>query len=295
MTEHEAKLQKAGQFLEHGKYLHAIQIYKSLLQDPQTKRKAVIKLVEIYDGQNHYEAAVNTFEFYFESEPDDENMRAFYAQFLIKYEQYNEAVQTLSLVSSKNQPEKNFLIGTINYHLGEYEIAIINFKEFIRHNKNSVFNVDANLSLARCFVELNDYEKALEYLKLCEEIESNNFNVLKTLAEVYFEKEMFYHANEKIQKAITIFPIDLDLFQLSAKIFLKLNEPDIALKELNFYLENTKPTAESYALKGLIFQKKNDFEEAIIYFEKALELNPADEIATKGKHACIKYQKSLGD
>lgn len=294
MTEHEAKLKKAGQFLEQGKHLHAAQIYNSLLNDPLTRREAVVKLTEIYDKQNQFDAAIKNFETYFEVVPHDENMRTYYAQFLIRYDKYNDAMEVLSHVSSKSQPEKNLLIGTINFYLGEYEIAVLNFSEFVNRNKDSEFVPEAYHNLSRCYIKLKEFDKALEYLKLCEEIERNNFNVLKSYAIVYFEKEMYFHANEKIQKAIKIFPIDPELFQISARIYLQLNEPEKALKELSIYLQNTKPTTESYILEGLIFQKMNDFDEAIKYFDKALELDSANETATNGKNECINSRKKMG-
>lgn len=123
MTELESKFEKAEEFFNEKKYLHAIQIYQSLLNIEQIKRKAAVKLIEIYDIQNQFESAVNVFKRYLSDEESDEDMLTYYAQFLIRYKKYAEAHDVLSAISNDNRPEKNLLMGIVNYYLEDYESA----------------------------------------------------------------------------------------------------------------------------------------------------------------------------
>lgn len=276
MTEFESKFEKAEQFFSEKKYLHALQIFQSLLEIPQFQRKALIKLIEIYDIQNQLDSAIKVFEEYFQHSIEDENMRAYYAQFLIRHNKYSEAHDILSSISSQNRPEKNFLIGMVNYFLADYEISVINFNEFINQNSKSDLIAEAYLYIGKCKIKQNELDAALVYLEKSESLNNQNREVYFSFALVYFLKEMYFHSLEKIKKSISIDPSDFESLELSAKILYKLGEYEKSRRELELLLNRTEPNAEIFALLGYTCKNLKDFESANLYFESALKLNPSD-------------------
>jgi len=286
MDENENKFNLGGELLNEKKHLQALQIFHSLLEVPQYKRKSIIKLVEIYDAQDQIEAAVNLFENYLLEDPNDENMRTFYAQFLIRKEKYSDAHDVLSGVSLKNHREKNFLMGLTNYYLADYDIGILNFLEFIQYNKSSELLPEAYLYLAKCYLKNNELDLALKELKKSEELSNQNYEVYLTFAIVYYLKEMYFHALESINKSTKLNSLEASNYKWSGKIYIKLGEYVKARKEFETAVNIKEPNSELYALLGLTCLKTNDHISAIDYFENALKINPANEIALGGLADC---------
>ncbi len=286
MTDNEQKLHQAGQYLEEGKYLHAIQIYYKLLESSEYKRKALIKLVEIYDKQNQTQSAVKVFEDYLRENSADSNMRTFFAQFLIRKKEYNYAHEILSTVSKQENPEKNFLMGLVNFYLEDYEVAEINFSDYVDQNKTSDLLVDAYLYSAKCNIKMQNYDKALQKVQLTESIDKSNFESYFIYARVFYHKEMYFHASENIQKAIKLNPTNHNLYELSGKIFYKIGEYNKAEKEIRNYLNNSEPNSESYAFLGIILKELKRYKEALEYFNLALKINPRNKIAKQEQAYC---------
>lgn len=286
MTELEAKFNKANQLFEQKKYLHAIQLYKYFLDEPEFSRKALIRLTEIYDIQNQTEAAISLFEDYLEHHLDDDNLRTYFAQFLIRKSYYQEAHQILSGVSTKAQPEKNFLMGLVNYYLNDYDVAQINFQEFVKQNPKSDLLPEAFHYLSKCHIELKFFDAALKYTETALKLDSQNPYLFKTRALIYYQKEMYFHAAESIKKAQTLNPLDYELLKIAAKIFFKLGEYDKAQRDLRLYLDKTEPDSEALALMGIILKELKNFKDALAYFELTLKLNSSNELAKKELDDC---------
>ena len=69
MTQNDYQLQKAIEFEESGNYLHAIQIYQSLLDDQIYGRNSTLRLVGIYEKLNKIEPAVKVLDKYLSNSP----------------------------------------------------------------------------------------------------------------------------------------------------------------------------------------------------------------------------------
>lgn len=286
MTEFERKFEKADEFFNEKKYLHAVQIYQSLLNIEQIKRKAAVKLIEIYDIQHQFESAVNVFKRYLSDEESDEDMLTYYAQFLIRYKKYAEAHDVLSAISNDNRPEKNLLMGIVNYYLEDYEIALINFADFIKRNPNSELLPEAHLFTAKCYLKNMELDSTLNHAKESEKIYNQNYEVYLILAVVYFSKEMYYHALDNIQKSIKLNPGDIKSILWSGRILNKMGEPEQAKKILNHAISKIDEDTELLNLLGMIYFELGDVNNAIKNFMKVLRINPSDGEAKEGLLLC---------
>lgn len=286
MTEFERKFEKAEEFFNEKKYLHAIQIYQSLLNVKHIKRKAAVKLIEIYDIQNQFESAVNVFKRYLSEEDTDEDMLTYYAQFLIRYGKYPEAHEVLSAISNDNRPEKNLFMGIVNYYLKDYEIALINFADYIKRNPKSELLPEAHLFSAKCYAKNLELDSALKHAKESEKIYNHNYEVYLILAIIYFAKEMYFHALDNIQKSIKLNPSDIKSILWSGRIFNKMGEPEQAKKIMNHAIGRIDEDTELLNLLGMIYFELGDVNNAVKNFMKVLQINPSDEEAKEGLLIC---------
>ena len=286
MNDADYLLEKASAFVEQKNYLHAIQIYMKFLNNPDYVRIAITHLAEIYDRQNQYDAVVKLFDSYLEQNLDDDDIRTYYAHYLIRHRNFAKANHTLAGLSKEKHPEKNFLMGMVNYYLSDYEIAQINFQDFIKTNPKSDLLPDAYLYLSKSFLKQYELDSALKNAKLSEKLYSQNYQLYETIAIIYYLKEMYFHSNENIRKSLELNPDDPELYEWYGKILYKMGEYEKAEEQLLNYLKLDDPDSETYSLLGMTCLERRKHSDAKKYFDLALKLNPEDEIAQRGIKDC---------
>ena len=270
MIQSEYLLRKAEDFEKEGNLIHAIQIYKQLSDDEIVKRTVLIKLISIYERLNNIKAAMNIIDEYL-IKADDIEIRKIYTHYLVRHGFYDKALDVVSEISKEDHPEILFLVGMANYNLESYDVALINFTDFIRINRTSELVPEAYIYLAKINIKEKDYDKSLDYLRSSENISTQNIDLYKTYAETYIKKGMFLHANEAIQKAFELDPSEMLLQKIAAKIMYELSE----FKQAEFFLKNdirnSQADIDDYNLLAKTYEKLNRKKEAELYYKKAKE------------------------
>lgn len=282
---YDIKIKKAINLEEEGKYLHALQIYKSLLNEQPDNRVLVIRLADLYDKLNNRNAASGILEEYISENPNDNDVILYFGEFLIKNSEFEKATDILTFVDGEFKGAADYMIAVSYFKMGEYEISKLNLEQFIENNKGSNLIPDAYIHLAKSLMELKNFDEALDVMKKCETIFSLNWEVHLVLAQIYYFKEMFFHAYEEIKNAIKL-ESNLILFEWAGKISLKLGKYENAEKFLRNSLKGNKVDSEIYSLLGITYLKIQDMEKAKRHFSKALEIDPEDQIALDGISRC---------
>ena len=270
MIQSEYLLRKAEDFEKEGNLIHAIQIYKQLSDDEIVKRTVLIKLISIYERLNNIKAAMNIIDEYL-IKADDIEIRKIYTHYLVRHGFYDKALDVVSEISKEDHPEILFLVGMANYNLESYDVALINFSDFIRINRTSELVPEAYIYLAKINIKDKDYDKSLDYLRSSENISTQNIDLYKTYAETYIKKGMFLHANEAIQKAFELDPSEMLLQKIAAKIMYELSEFKQAEFFLKNYIRNSQADIDDYNLLAKTYEKLNRKKEAELYYKKAKE------------------------
>lgn len=279
LSEHiDYKLEKAFRFEEEGKYLHAIQIFEPLLKSEEYCRTAVLHLSDIYEILNKIETAEKILLQYIQ-ENDDAEICKHLCHLLIRHDKFEEVLDVLSKISFDEHPDVYFLAGFANYYLSDFELAINQFSQFLTINESSELHADAYLFLAKAYLNCNKLDDAQYAAEKSIELYSSNPDVYMVLAMIFYHKEMFLHSFEKIRKAISLNPEEAEYLKWSVKILFKLDEYDKAENQLKNFLEVGIPDAEIYTLLGEVYTSLNKIDEANIYFQKVLELDPKNEKA----------------
>ena len=270
----ENTLKQAQRFEQSGKYLHSLQLYQILLKNPKYKRVATVRLAGAYEKLNRAELAKKILQEYMAEPNDDEEVRKLYVHFLIRHSYYEEALDALSLISRETNPEIYFLMGVANFNIDEYDIAEINFTEFISNNSKSDLIPEALLFLAKTQIKLNKLNPALIAAKKSADIYFQNHELHYVIAQIYFMKGMNYHAYESIRNSIKINKDDLSIQKCAGKILLKLKEYK---KALNYFLDcydRNNFDIEVLESIGNCYMKLDRVEMAKIYFKKLLKIDP---------------------
>jgi tetratricopeptide (TPR) repeat protein len=156
------------------------------------------------------------------------------------------------------------LAGACKMETEEYEDAINFFKEAIKINQNSYFN------LAQAYYNLKNYRKAVKYCKIALEIEPNDNNYWELLGKIYMETNDWNKAAKAFRKAI-----DLGNDKFGSKICLCLTlyytgKYQEALERCNALLATNQSDKNVLYLCACIYNKLNQPEKALDYLERAL-------------------------
>ncbi len=278
------RLKTAREFEAQGKLLHAVQIYLLIIQDHPDLIEAYFDLADLYESMGNIAPGVDILESLTIQYPDDKDIRLFLGQYLLRNSKWNEAIEVLSYILPEEEPMVSFFLGYSHYMLQEFEIARLNFLNFIPKQKHSELLYEANLYLAKIEVKLKNFERALNYAKKTEEFYSNFWELNFIYADCYYNLGMYAHAVNPVEKAIKLNPKEISLFKLAGKIHLKHGDYLKAEKHFLRFIESIENvTSDDYTKLGEACLKAFKAKDAINYFDVAISLDPANKFAVEGK------------
>lgn len=199
------------------------------------------------------------------------------AQINYEADNYEEAISIL-----KGLLSKNFKADTVNYNIGTYYFGYGN--HFSRQNER----VKANEA----------FEKAIIYYNY-----TINYNIQYYLA--YIGKQSALHNLKRydealvvLNTAINLFPDEIILIRNRGIEKTLLGDLKGALADLNQAIESDKldstEIATAYRFRGILYIEKDNFDQAIIDYTRAIEYNPKNELALYNRAQCYQ-EKGLKD
>lgn len=287
MSQQELLLIKAEEFERNGHVLHAVQIYLRVLNE-FNEPKALIRLLNAYDKLNNLEAAVKISIQYFEkADVHDPELQMYTANFLLNRNKSEEALDILASVDTDKNIDACFLKGKAFYNTGEYKIAQMNFINYLERGNKSEAVPIAYLNLAETEIKLKNYDAAFEYAKEAESCYSDLPEIDYLYANIFYHKEMYQHAFDKIRKNLKDREPSSEHFRLAGKIAHKMHDYKKAEEYLYEFMKLAEADSEVYSLLGDTCLRIKKYEEAEKFFELALQKDPTAEDAREGLNKII--------
>lgn len=278
------RMKAAANFEDQGKYLHAIQVYKSIINEYPDFTQVYFYLAELYEKMGNLEPAFNLLYSLLETEPDNNEIRLLLGQFLLRNSKWEEAIEILSLILPDENHIVSFFLGYSHFVLKEYEIAKINFLNYISYNEQTELLHEANLYLAKIEIELGNFESALKYAKRTDIIYSNFWELNLIYGIIYYNLGMYAHGIVPIEKAIKLNSKEAASYEWGGKIYLKLGDYLKAEKFFLKYIENMDSvSSDIYTKLGEACLMASKAKDALTYFDVALKLDPENIFAREGK------------
>ncbi len=281
------KLKLASAFISEGKNLHAVQVYLNLIEE--TGRDEIyFHLAELYEDMGFIDSGKNILSELVKSNKNDNDVVLYFGQYLLRNSKWFEAIEVLNNISEAT-PVALFLIAYSYMMIGEFELAKEYFANFITFDEKNDLKQEANLYLAKIEYELHNYNSALSYATNAQYLYSDFWELNLILAKVYYSLDMFTHAVNPIQKALKLNPKDASVQEFAGKIYYQLQDYKKAEKFFSEFIElSSDISAEIYTLLAKSFVKQRKIEEANLFFELALQIDPAYQPAITGKGALNK-------
>jgi superkiller protein 3 len=226
------------------------------------------QLGDYFMDRESYDSAAMCYQHYARQYPMDTSVLFYLAtsQYFIK--QYDNAVNNYE-IAVRREPKRADLynwIGVCELQKGNYLAARDNFKQCIK--------LDADYSLAyfnlgKTQYELEDYGDAAKNLEKAQEMMPKDADVLKMLADIYYNSGRWAKA----------LPIYESLYQINNKseranyrlgdIYVRSGQWDKAVTYLNNALELQPKNIEAHKKVGIAYYNQDKFTFAIDHFEKA--------------------------
>lgn len=282
----DSSMRKASTFIGEGNHLAAIQIYKKLLNSQESERIATIKLADLYDQLGNGSAAIKLFNKYLDKNGTDEEVIRLVSFYMLRNSMFEEAFKFVDKFQHINDENMDYIRSLLYYHTKQFEIAHINFKNYLSKYNSSEFIPNVYLYLAKTHMIFSDYDEALSSVKKSIEYSDKIPELHKVEAEIYYHKEMYYHAGESIRKAVKMNPTIIEWRHLQIRILLMLGEVSKAELHLEETIDNSPVSAELLTLLGHSYLKSDKVEIARNYFKRALKINPEFKEAINGLQLC---------
>ncbi len=171
--------------------------------------------------------------------------------------------------------------------LKQYDKAIADFNKAIELNP-TYFNYE---SRALCFLEVLDYKKALSDYSRMIRISPSNIDAYRSRAGIKATLLDFEGAIMDIDSAIVIAPSDSYLRLTLGFLYKDSGKFELAIQHFTKVIEMDSKVAHAYNGRGIAKAELKQYNEAIIDFKKAIELQPNNEKFKenlKGTEAAIK-------
>lgn len=269
------KLKLAASYESLENYLHAIQIYTSLINEDESYIDTYISFVSLYERMGRIPEAVKVLERLIQSNPENEYALLFTVEFYTHYSYWTKALDIIPKIDCQSFPVVDYWSGICYFNLKEFNSARDYLKNFSKKNIDADNNFSATLLLAKVEYELNNFRIALDYTEKILYFDSENWELSLLLAKIYYKMDMYSHAAKNIEKALKNKKNDPEIIEEAAKIFYKSGELKKAEKLFILLFEITDQiSAEAYYYMGAIADVNELSDKARNYFEIALKIEP---------------------
>lgn len=289
----EFKLNNAKKFAASGKFLHASQLYKSLIEEFPDNAEPYFQLAQLYQDQNLSKESENLLLNYLNENPDRIDVIIYLAQIYLKSSKWDEVVEILTPITPDEEPYALFLIGYAYFMLEDYEIAKINFENFLKFNNEPELFYETQLFLSKIYLAQSKFNKALEYAEKSEKFYSNYWELKFIYAEIYLSTKMINHAIKNIETCIKMSTANYKVYKLAGEIYYKAKN---YIKSEKYFVEcislNENQSTYLYIKLADICIKNKKIDKAVNYYDLVLKMNSKHNIALKGKKNALSLLKN---
>lgn len=287
-----------GEIVENFKPEHAISIYKSALNKTEREEYFCHKIGDILIKDKNADEAIEYYRRAYEANPSNRDV-------LVKLATVNQTYfpenvdETIDYFNKLLEIEED--TAPIYYELGHLYVkkqdkinAISAFKLAVEQEPENPFY---NNSLAYAFVQAELYDDAIEYyqkaIKLNPDTEWTSI-VCEALGSIYYQiKENYEAAIASYQAGSVLDPNNSEIFLSLGDVYMSDNDLDNAIRAYCDSINIKSDDYRAFAKLGIALWEKDYLEEAIVAYNKAIDLNPEYDVAQN--NLGVIYLDGLGD
>ena len=286
-----------------------IEAYKGILKIDPTQFEVLKKIGSLYEEKGKFDKALKHYKQYADQFPEDSSSYTAIGDLYKSYGNYQQA-KAFYEKAILFEPEKISIL----ISLANIEEKTGNFQKALEQYENSLNLCKTPRDLAEVYLALSSYyetrgqiNKSLEYsykeLNECEKFQSpfvvifGKFGYLKKYVQIG-KKELAFQSIETMKTQLST-PFDQFISVANLKIYIELEDTDKIKKEI----ENVEILMKTFGsemfhhlifdAKGKIYEIKKEFEQAILMYQKELELKPTEIDINRKIGSCYRKMKEF--
>jgi len=282
--------------------LYSILLFKGIStgkgDDLQLSTKNILEQVEVLYNKQEYALVELLASKYLDRVPDHIEVRKYLAKAYLEDKKFNFAMKHCAIILQKrpNDIDSHYVLGKcyIKKRMLSKAIAALYFV-YERNKKDR----EVVKLLAELYVQTDQLHYAIEaYKELVDLTESpeDAADLQSIIAELDIEVKNYPEAFEAYKARLAVFPRDVDTNQKLTELYIEIGNYPLAIETLLLMLSFVnEPKTLLWVYETLIdlYERTQDFEKAIAYSEKLLDVQGSDKFKIRDRIAAFYIQ--LGD
>jgi len=236
-------------------------------------------LARLYNKKEEYTLSIKYMEKAIEITPQDKDLYYYVTTPYKKLRMYEEAEKNYlkAIELDSKDPNIYYDLGVLyEYNFKIYEKAISQYLKILEFENED--HVSAYYAIARIyFYDLNDNEKAIQYLKKATDLYPNNSKINFLFGNIKYDLGEFEKSIKYYKKAIEINPQDKDIYYTITSSYEELEMYEEAEKNYLKAIELDPEKTEYYLDLGNLYKNElDDRNKAIEQYNKIIQLDSLD-------------------
>lgn len=258
--------------------------------DLQLSTKNILEQVDVLFSKGEFPLVILLGTKYLDRVPGHTDVRVYVARAYYEDRKYNQAIKHAQIVLKKrpNSVETHRVLGDCYIKKQMYMKAIREYEFLYDHDKT-----DKNVirTLAELYRETDQQYMAIgAYGFLVEQLTSDDeiADIQSIIAELNIEAHDYPAAFEAYKSRLGIYPKDVQTNRKLAELYIKIGNHQVAIETLMYMLSFvTEPKELQWIYSTLIdlYEETEDYEHAIEYAEKLMEVQGSDKFKLRDRIA----------
>lgn len=170
--------------------------------------------------------------------------------------------------------------GLESFNKGDYKSAVSFLKSYLEEGNSS----DAQMVylLALSYVNLEQYEEAIEYFKKAHELDNNDLEITVEMAHCLLNLEDYSEAIGCFKQAIDKVPGEADHYYNLGSCYEKTGQVEEAKSMYKKAIDLAPRQGVYYQALGFVYENSGNHKDAIVCFKKAMDLDRKQRTAGGG-------------
>jgi len=238
------QLQQAHVYAQEGKYLHAAQLYRSLIRLAPEVQESWLALARMYIDQEQFSAAETVLE---------------------------EAARTF-----ENQEEFTFLLGKLYLLTGDLYRSHSSFRKLLATEKtlSPRLRVLLHHTLGLLYYEKGQWRLSEHYFRRTRALDPEFPHIQESIAELLLRREAVVEAVDILEQEVVVHPYSWIAHYLLGTARMRTGQWQQAYEAFTNAVDRNPDEAKAWQMCGDALLKLHQLDESERYLRKALELNP---------------------
>jgi glycosyltransferase involved in cell wall biosynthesis len=203
--------------------------------------------------------------------PNEIESRIFLLRSYFLTKEYSECIKTSKEILKINESNLDAMrfIARSNTNLGNEDKALKNYLNLIKFYPN---DLDSLTVITKFYYNLEEYEICIKFAKTVLDIDESNLDAMRFIARSYKNLDNLEFSTKYYLEIINRFPEDIDSSSMLIRNYYNINDYEKVLFYCEIVLKLEKTNKNALRFKARCSTKLDNFEEAILNWRKLIKI-----------------------